>query len=183
MSKARETFLEEEPQVYSVSALTRRLQQYLETEYDEVCVEGEVSGHKVSHSGHAYFALKDEAALISCVIWRSKLARLKVDLEDGQMIRADGGLTIYPPRGAYQLVVRQVQLAGEGLLLKRLEQLKRKLEAEGLLARLGKLVPTHPEMATWRRRIAALRGPQLDSFRLVCCHCLIRRHRQYQTGD
>lgn len=154
MSRARETVLEEEPHVYSVGELTRRLQQYVEREYDKVCVEGEISGYKISHSGHAYFVLKDEAALLNCVIWRSTLARLKVDLDDGQMVRATGGLTIYPPRGAYQLVVRQVELAGEGLLLKRFEQLKRKLEAEGLFAPERKRpVPALPS------RIAVITSP------------------------
>lgn len=168
MREPRETFLEEEPQVYSVSELTRRLQQYLEREYEQVCVEGEVSGYKVSHSGHAYFALKDEAALLNCVIWKSTRTRLRLDLEDGQMVRATGGLTIYPPRGAYQLVVRQVELAGEGLLLKRFEQLKRKLEAEGLFAperkrpvpalpsRIG--VITSPTGAAIRDFLKVLRG-------------------------
>ena len=134
MREARQTFLEEEPQVFSVSELTRRLQQYVEREYERVCVEGEVSGYKVSHSGHAYFVLKDEAALLNCVIWRSTLARLKTALDDGQMVRATGGLTIYPPRGAYQLVVRQVELAGEGLLLKRFEQLT---NAKSLISATG----------------------------------------------
>lgn len=154
MKRARQTSLEEESQIYTVSELTYRLQQYLETEYDRVCVEGEVSGYKVSQSGHAYFALKDEAALLNCVIWKSTRLRLSLELDDGQMIRATGGLAIYPPRGAYQLVVRQVHLAGEGLLLKRFEQLKRKLEAEGLFAPERKRpIPPLPT------RIAVLTSP------------------------
>ena len=123
---ARKTFLENQSPVLSVSELTRQLQSYMEMEYGDLLVEGEVSGFKVSHSGHAYFNLIDEGAILSCVIWRSTLGRMKAMLEDGQMIRAHGGLTIYPPRGAYQMVVRRVELAGEGLLQKRFERVKKR---------------------------------------------------------
>ncbi len=146
MSRARETVLEEEPHVYSVGELTRRLQQYVEREYDKVCVEGEISGYKISHSGHAYFVLKDEAALLNCVIWRSTLARLKVDLDDGQMVRATGGLTIYPPRGAYQIILEYLEPSGVGALQAAFEQLKARLSGEGLFdAAYKKALPLLPQ--------------------------------------
>lgn len=173
---ARTTFFDDTP-VLSVSELTHRLQQYVEKEYGDVCVEGEVSGYKVSHSGHAYFTLKDEGAVLSCVIWRSTLARLKTPLEDGRTVRAEGGLTLYPPRGAYQLVVRKVDLAGEGLLLKRFEELKRKLEAEGLFAperkrvipplpqRIGVITsPTGAAIRDFLKVLGRFPGPEVDIF-------------------
>jgi len=173
---ARTTFFDDSP-VLSVSELTHRLQQYVEKEYGDVCVEGEISGFKVSHSGHAYFTLKDEGAVLSCVIWRSAMARLKTPLEDGQMIRAEGGLTVYPPRGAYQLVVRKVDLAGEGLLLKRFEELKKKLASEGLFAperkrpipplpqRIGVITsPTGAAIQDFLKVLGRFPGPEVDLF-------------------
>lgn len=124
----------QEPHVFSVTELSEVLRGVLESTFSDIYVEGEISGYKVSQSKHAYFNLKDETALLSCVIWKSSLARIKVPLSDGQMVRVFGHLTLYPPRGNYQMVVQRVQLAGEGLLLKKFEELKRKLEAQGLFA-------------------------------------------------
>jgi len=144
----------EEFPVYSVSELTHQLQTYLESEYGEIRVEGEISGFKVSHSGHAYFSLKDEGATLSCVIWRSALARLRIDLADGQQVRATGGLTIYPPRGNYQMIVRRIEPAGEGLLMKRFEEMKKRLEAEGLFDPARKRpIPALP------KRLAVITSP------------------------
>ncbi|MBE7558097.1 exodeoxyribonuclease VII large subunit [bacterium] len=118
--------------VYTVSALTEELKTLLHSTYRSIWVEGEVSGWKVSPSGHAYFNLKDENALLACVLWRSTLARLKVKVQDGRKLRVRGGLDIYPPRGSYQLIVDLIQETGEGELARLFEQLKRRLAAEGL---------------------------------------------------
>lgn len=131
MGRKRSTFLEDS-NVYSVSELTRLIQRQIEGEFGSIQVEGEISGFKVSHSGHAYFSLKEATALLNCVMWRSTVARLAELPQDGQRVLASGGLSVYPPRGAYQLIVKSIQLAGEGLLMKRFLELKARLEAEGL---------------------------------------------------
>ena len=151
--RERGTFFESS-EVYTVSSLTQELKEFLDAEYDSVRVEGEVSDYKVSHSGHAYFTLKDESAILSCVIWKSTRARMRLDLAEGQLVLATGGLDIYPPRGSYQLVVRTLELAGEGLLLKKFEALKRELEAEGLFAEERKR--PIPEIA---KRIGVITSP------------------------
>jgi exodeoxyribonuclease VII large subunit len=132
--------------VYSVSRLTGELKSHLNLNYSKITVEGEVSGFKVSPSGHAYFSMKDQDSLISCVIWRSALARMKVKPREGQQIRARGGLDIYPPRGSYQLIVRSIEDAGEGDLRRRFEEMKQRLADEGLFDEQHKKpVPPFPQ--------------------------------------
>ncbi len=117
----------------SVGELTRRIKALLEGTVGAVAVEGEVSGIKASPSGHIYFALKDSVALVDCVIWRSSAMRMGELPKDGTKIVAKGKLTVYEPRGRYQLVV--ASLSGEadkGELWRRFEALKEKLAAEGL---------------------------------------------------
>ncbi|HNT33580.1 MAG TPA: exodeoxyribonuclease VII large subunit [bacterium] len=122
----------DDPQVYSVSALTEEIKLLLETTFGEVWVEGEVSNFRISPSGHAYFRLKDEKAILECVIWRTYLAGRKDLLQDGLMVRILGELSVYPPRGGYQMVARLVRPAGKGALQERFERLKATLMAEGL---------------------------------------------------
>lgn len=133
--------------VYSVSTLTHALKRTLEDEFCQVWVEGEVSGYKVSQSGHAYFTFKDEGAQISGVLFfgvRSKLAGNEP--QDGQKVRLWADLTVFAPRGQYQLVVRKIQPLGEGDLMARFLELKQRLTAEGLFADERKrLLPRLPQ--------------------------------------
>jgi exodeoxyribonuclease VII large subunit len=119
-------------QVFTVSQITEEISGILSEEFDSVAVEGEISGWKVAASGHAYFSLRDETSLLKAVMWRSRLSRAEVTPADGQLVRAFGSLTVYPPRGEYQLDVRKFTQAGVGLLQQKFEELKRNLEAEGL---------------------------------------------------
>ena len=140
--------------VYSVSGLTEELKTFLSSAYRSIWVEGEVSGSKVSPSGHAYFNLKDENALLACVVWRSTLARMKLKVQDGRKLRVRGGLDIYPPRGSYQLIVELAQEAGEGELARLFEELKKRLSAEGLFDPARKRpIPAAP------RRVAVVTSP------------------------
>ena len=120
--------------VYSISEVTRQIKQTLEDEVGHVWVEGEISNFKVYGSGHAYFSLKDEKAQLSAVLFAG--ARMGVApatrLEDGQRVRAYGQITVFENRGQYQLIVRKIEAAGVGALMQRFEELKRKLQAEGL---------------------------------------------------
>ena len=122
--------------VYTISELTRQIKQTLEDEVGRVWVEGEISNFKVYGSGHAYFSLKDDKAQLSAVLFAGSRAGVSAGtrLEDGQRVRAYGEITVFENRGQYQLIVRKVEPAGAGDLMRRFEELKRKLEAEGLFA-------------------------------------------------
>ena len=121
-----------ERQVYTVSELTLRLKAALEEAFPAVWVEGEISNLRTPGSGHSYFTLKDEGAQLSAVLFRGRGRRVRFDLEDGMQVLVFGGLDVYAARGQYQLVVEMMEPQGLGALQLAFEQLKRKLEAEGL---------------------------------------------------
>lgn len=132
----------EEPIVLTVSRLTAGIQGLLETAFANVWVCGEISDLARPRSGHVYFTLKDDAAQIRGVIWRSSAAALRFELEDGQEVVCNGGLDVYAPRGTYQLIVRRIEPLGVGVLEAALRKLKEKLAKEGLFdARHKKPLP------------------------------------------
>jgi len=120
--------------IYSVAALIAEVNTLLQQGFAGVCVEGEVTNASTSARGHIYFSLKDESAALDCVMWASKARRIKFQVEDGLAVLAVGSLTIYPQRGRFQMVVEDLQPQGVGALQLAFEQLKKKLEAEGLFA-------------------------------------------------
>ncbi len=120
--------------IYEVGELNAEVQDLLETEYETVAVEGEVSGWVRAASGHCYFDLKDEEATLRCVLFRSFATRLGFEPADGVCAIAVGRLTLYPARGQYQLRVERLVPGGEGELQKAFEALKARLLAEGLFA-------------------------------------------------
>lgn len=124
-----------QPRVLRVSELNRVVRLSLEDRFGDVWVEGEVTQAKRAPSGHLYFNLSDERdpAQVSCVMFRSDATRTRANLRDGERVRVRGQLTLYEPRGNYQLVVRAAVPAGDGELRARFELLRRKLAAEGLL--------------------------------------------------
>jgi len=115
-----------------VAELSNALKRTVEQAYDNVRVKGEISGFKRHSSGHLYFALKDADAVLDAVCWRGSAGKLAIQPEDGMEVVAQGRLTTYPGRSKYQMVVERMELAGQGALLKLLEDRKRKLAAEGL---------------------------------------------------
>jgi exodeoxyribonuclease VII large subunit len=117
---------------YSVSEISNALKRTVEQTYDNVRVKGEISGFKRHSSGHLYFALKDSEAVLDAVCWRGSAGRLSIEPEDGMEVVATGRLTTYPGRSKYQMVIERLELAGQGALLKLLEDRKRRLAAEGL---------------------------------------------------
>ncbi|HWM78482.1 MAG TPA: exodeoxyribonuclease VII large subunit, partial [Methylomirabilota bacterium] len=121
-----------ERRVYTVSELTAGIKGTLEGTFPAVWVEGEISNLRVPSSGHAYFTLKDEGAQLSAVLFRGRGRRVRFEPEDGMHVLAFGGLDVYAARGQYQLVVELMEPQGLGALQLAFEQLKRKLEAEGL---------------------------------------------------
>ncbi|MFQ5940008.1 MAG: exodeoxyribonuclease VII large subunit, partial [Alphaproteobacteria bacterium] len=132
---------------YTVSELSAALKRTLEDTYSWVRVRGEVSGLRRPGSGHVYFDLKDETAMLSAVCWRGVATRLKLQPEDGMEVVCTGRVSTYQLRSQYQIVVESVELAGEGALLKLLEERRRKLAAEGLVAEARKRsLPFLPEI-------------------------------------
>ncbi len=119
-------------QIFTVGELTRAVKRSLEGAFGRVWVEGEISGFRRQASGHCYFTLKDATAQLSAVLFAGVQRGREISLADGQMVRVWGELTVYEPRGQYQLVVRQILPAGQGALMLRFEALKQRLAAEGL---------------------------------------------------
>lgn len=122
------------PEVLSVSDLTRKVRAVLERNIGVLWVEGEIANFRKQASGHQYFTLKDERSQVSCVLF-ARTSLKQVALCDGMQVQIRGTLSVYEPRGQYQMVVSLVQPAGMGLLQAKFEALKRKLQAEGLFER------------------------------------------------
>jgi exodeoxyribonuclease VII large subunit len=138
--------------VYTVAELTRRIRTILEEEVGHVWLEGELSNVRPSAAGHFYFTLKDSTAQIRGVLFRGDQRGMKVTPRDGLLVRVFGQLSVYEPRGEYQLIIRQLEGAGEGALQQRFEALKEKLRAEGLFDAARKkplpLLPQHVGIVT-----------------------------------
>jgi exodeoxyribonuclease VII large subunit len=132
---------------YTVSELSRVLKRTVEDAYSYVRVRGEISGFKRAASGHLYMTLKDADAVIDAVCWRGVAGRLSMQPEDGIEVITSGKLTTYPGRSKYQIVIETMELAGEGALLKMLEDRRRMLAAEGLFDDSAKRpIPYLPEI-------------------------------------
>ena len=116
----------------SVSQLTRRIRDVVESGFRNVWVEGEISNCRRQASGHTYFTLKDATAQLACVLFKGNAATVRSPLTDGAAVQLMGDLSVYEARGQYQLIVRRVQHAGAGSLQARFEALKRRLAEEGL---------------------------------------------------
>ncbi len=118
--------------ILTVSELTRSIKESLESNFPDLWVEGEVSNVRVPSSGHLYFTLKDAESQLKCVMFRHRNQSLKFELRDGTLVIARGGITVYGKRGDYQLLVEMLEPKGRGALQLAFEQLKEKLEKEGL---------------------------------------------------
>ena len=116
----------------TVSDLNRKVRILLENQFESLWVGGELSGVKKAPSGHWYFCLKDPDAEVQCVMYRSRAQFLAFRPENGQQVEVRGRVTLYEPRGAFQVTVDEVRRAGLGALYEAFEKLKAKLEAEGL---------------------------------------------------
>ena len=139
------TQLPPDSEILTVSTLTRRIKSLLEGELAEVWIRGEISNYRLQSSGHAYFSLKDEKSQVLGVVFRGDAARLRLALADGIAVIAFGRISVYEPRGSYQLIVRYAVEDGRGRLQLEFERLKEKLAAEGLFDPDRKLpLPTLP---------------------------------------
>lgn len=117
---------------YSVAEIAFAVKQTIEDRFGRVRVRGEVSRPKRAASGHLYLTLKDEKAVLDAVAWRGTAGKLSVQPEEGMEVICTGRLTTYPGNSRYQLIIESVELAGEGALLKLLEERRKRLAAEGL---------------------------------------------------
>src|SRR6266581_144225 len=156
--------------VLTVSELTTQVKRLLEKSIGLVWVTGEVTNLRLQSSGHVYFTLKDSNAQLNCVLFRGESVENRDLLQDGRRLIVQGDLTVYEPRGQYQLVVRAVELQGVGALQLAFERLKRKLQAEGLFAPERKRpLPKYPQ------RIGLVTSPTGAAIRDVL-HVIRRRN-------
>ena len=118
--------------VWSVTELTARIRDLLAAEFADIWVEGEISNCHEAQSGHLYFTLKDARAQVRCVCFRNQFRLLKFRPEDGLHVTVRGSVSVYEPRGEYQIYVEHIEPVGLGALQLAFEQLKKRLEAEGL---------------------------------------------------
>lgn len=124
--------------IFSVTELNTIIREMLEGTFPSLRIEAEISGLKVQSSGHIYFSLKDSASLVSAVMFRGSAQYLSFTPKDGMKVQVQGKISVYAPQGKYQIIVTKMSIAGEGAILKMLEERKRKLFAEGLFAEENK---------------------------------------------
>ena len=122
------------PPEYTVSELSHKLKRVVEEGFSFVRVRGEISKVTVAKSGHLYTSLKDDSSVLDAICWKGTVSKLGLKPEEGMEVVCTGRLTTYPGRSNYQMIIETMELAGQGALLKMLEERKKKLAAEGLFA-------------------------------------------------
>ncbi|MBF7069850.1 exodeoxyribonuclease VII large subunit [Aliarcobacter butzleri] len=152
----------------SVSTLNLQIKSLLETTFIQVYVEGEISNLTYHNSGHIYFSIKDENSTLSCVMFKGNTKYLKFQLENGLKIVITGSLTVYAPRGNYQLLCNKIEPSGIGSLSLAFEQLKTKIEAKGYFEKSRKkTLPRYP------KKIAIVTSPTgaaIEDMKKVATH-------------
>lgn len=118
--------------VFTVSNLTSLIREILEGTFSNITLEGEISNYRPNSSGHLYFTLKDEGAQISAVMFRGRAMSLDFVPKDGMKVKCTGSISVYAPRGNYQIIINKMEIAGAGNILQILEERKKRLAAEGL---------------------------------------------------
>jgi exodeoxyribonuclease VII large subunit len=164
------SFRAPERRIWTVRDLVASVRTHIEREYSDAWVEGEISNFRAQNSGHLYFTLKDQNSQISVVMFRSSARLLRFKPTDGMQVVVRGRVTIYEDRGQLQIIAEYVEPKGAGALQIAFEQLKTKLEAEGLFeASRKKPIPAVP------RAIGIVTSPQAAALRDIL-HILHRRH-------
>ena len=161
--------LQPERRIFTVSDLTARIRDLLARNFTDIIVQGEISNCRPAASGHVYFTLKDDRAQIRCALFKQQQRGMKFRPEDGLKVSVRGSISVYEARGEYQVYVELLEPLGRGALQLAFEQLKKKLEAEGLFALARKKpLPVLP------RRIGLITSPTGAAVRDVV-HILRRR--------
>ena len=138
--------VEQNKEIITVGELNRSAKYLLEDAFTNIAVIGEISNISRPSSGHIYFTLKDEDGAIGCAMWRSQATKLNFKPEDGDKCILKGQVSLYPATGRYQLMVKSIEQAGSGNLMHQFEQLKKKLDSEGLFDLSKKLsLPKSPK--------------------------------------
>ena len=119
---------------YSVSEVSQSLKRVVEGNFSHIRIRGEISGLKIAPSGHMYFSLKDDAAVMNAICWKGVANKLLFKPEDGMEVVVTGNISTYPNRSIYQIMVQKMEVAGVGALLAMLEKRKKQLMAEGVFA-------------------------------------------------
>lgn len=147
-------FDDEERRPMTVSEVTGKVKSVLERSFKSVWLEGEISNFAAAGSGHWYFTLHDEFSQLKAVCYRGSNARIRFQPFDGLQVRVSGKLTVYEPKGEYQILVESLEPVGEGAMKVAFEQLRQKLEREGLFdADLKRQLPFFP------RRVGVVTSP------------------------
>jgi exodeoxyribonuclease VII large subunit len=129
----QETFLKQKTEkLFTVSEITRKIRTSLEYDFSNISIVGEISNIRKPSSGHVYLTLKDKNAQLQAVVFRNTANKIKFELKDGMEIISFGSITVYEPRGQYQIIIDQIEPKGIGALQLAFQQLKEKLEKEGL---------------------------------------------------
>ncbi len=132
---------------YTVSEVSKHIQSIVEINFDHVVLRGEISGLKAATSGHIYFTLKDEHAVLNAICWKNTAQNLNIRPEEGLEVKAIGRITTYPMRSNYQIIINQLEPYGQGALLQLLEKRKQKLIKEGLFDdSIKKPIPRFPQV-------------------------------------
>ena len=138
----------------SVSELTGLIKTTLEGSFYGLTVEGEISGFRPASTGHWYFSLKDQSAVIGCTMWRSSIPRVPFKPKDGMKVIVTGSLSVFEPRGTYQIICTSMKVAGEGDILAMLEERKRRYDSLGYFDQAKKKpIPRRPG------RVAVITSP------------------------
>ncbi len=160
------------PKIYSVFEITSEIKKLLEAGFGTIILQGEISNYRPSGAGHLYFTLKDEKAAIQAVMFKGKTRTLNFTPKDGMTVQVEGIISVYEQRGSYQIIIEKMSLAGEGDILKMLEERKRKLAAEGLFnSEQKKPLPFFPE------KIAVITSPTGAAVRDII-HVVKRRNEK-----
>ena len=141
-----ENQLDNTQEIISVSEINKRAKSILEEKFPFIWIQGEVSNFFSAASGHWYFSLKDESSEIRCAMFTNKNHHITFEPKDGDHLVLNGTLSIFEGRGQYQIIVEHIELAGEGALLKAFEELKKKLQLEGLFDdSIKRQLPAYPK--------------------------------------
>ncbi len=152
--------------VRTVSEINAEIKFLLEGKYRFVSVSGEISNLRIPYSGHQYFTLKDSKAQIRAVLFKGSAKFLDTALADGQHVICRGRISVYEPRGEYQIIVDSVDQHGEGALQLKFEQLKKRLNDEGLFdSQIKKVIPPYPEHVVV---VSSPTGAAVQDFLKIC---------------
>ena len=140
--------------IFTVSEINNLLKEILEGSFPQIVIEGEISNYRPNSSGHLYFTLKDATSQISAVMFKSNAYSLQFIPKDGVKVRCTGRLSVYSPRGNYQIILSKMEVAGEGDILKMLEERKKRFYLEGLFDESSK-----KELPFFPKKIGVVTSP------------------------